>query len=1202
MKFLSSDPTSPGEEAISNGSGEPSTLPPEPISDPPNPWQAPEKTDEEDDSKGGLFSRKPKKPKDEDKDSKKEARKEKREREKKEKEEKKLEKKRKKEEGKAKKASDKIGQPSKGRFSLFGRKDKTPIEPFPTELVHVEGERVLVPSSEDIETYKSITYPVLEPYQFVNLRYEEGVLVYNLIEPTLMSRERAILKKVNEAFDMLINVNTVLITTEDKLHFLEDTFKDILKIYNYKLNEVTYQRLLYHIERDYVGYGRIDALIRDRFIEDISCNGPGTSVFVYHRFFESIKTNVIFDELELNNFLLRLAQLSGRHISILQPIRDAALPDGSRVNMTLGKEVTKKGSTFTIRKFRSEPISPIEIAMLHTADSRIYAYLWMLVEYGRSFLISGGTAAGKSVPYEEQVLVYRSGRPTLVRIGELYDELASSGAKATNRSGYDSVSCNDVETPAFNSELKVDRFKVASIVRHPADKAIFRLKTRSGRTISTTGDHSIFTIADGDIVPYPVSEMSPGMYVAVPRSIPDPGNEPGSLNLVELLSQQDWGMYVENVAGTARLAIAAIGAKETARALGVTEASLRIGISRDFLAVRVSRFAELLKKIPLEVGLGDLRIRPKTSRKYGLPCLLPITKSMMRFMGYWTADGDYQKGVTVFQVEKRIRDDMARCGEEAFGIPGHRNPGDYMRIDFKCTALEALFKSLYGPGKGAAAKNIPAIAFRQGNDLLAEFLRAYYTGGGHAHRAIEATTKSRRLAIQLLYALGRYGIVASVRPKFVKGREYHTVCIYGQKNLKLFESQIGFLNKRNRISLARFANRTISPHTNVDTIPGLSGLLKQALAFKEGEDRKQLWSAWHPYWSAPGSKNMGRQALLSYLADSGATGNVKESLARLAYSDIFWDEVEEIEEVPYSGKYVYDLEVPGAQNFVGGEGGVFLHNTTLLNSITMLVKPEAKIVSVEDTPEINIAHPNWIQAVTRVGFGESGGAISGVSGISGVSTHGKGAGDISLYDLLISALRQRPDFIIVGEVRGEEAYTLFQAISVGHATMGTIHAASMAELLARTESQPMNVPRVLFANLDIVIFVAAVRKGEEKVRRIREIIEILGINPSTKEVITNTVFRWDPTKDYFEYTGRSFQMEKISKSTGTPLATLEAEVANRAALFERMRKEGITNYRLVTDVVRQYYLDRVSLMKAQQLTKLIPTTDQTHEDWGNLRK
>ena len=100
---------------------------------------------------------------------------------------------------------------------------------------------------------------------------------------------------------------------------------------------------------------------------------------MYHRFFESIRTNITFEEAEVNNFIQRLAQLSGRHISILQPIRDAALPDGSRVNMTLGKEVTKKGSTFTIRKFRAEPISPTEIMALHTANGPMLAFLWLLI-------------------------------------------------------------------------------------------------------------------------------------------------------------------------------------------------------------------------------------------------------------------------------------------------------------------------------------------------------------------------------------------------------------------------------------------------------------------------------------------------------------------------------------------------------------------------------------------------------------------------------------------------------------------------------------------------------------------------------------------------------------------------------------------------------------------------------------------------------
>ena len=122
-------------------------------------------------------------------------------------------------------------------------------------------------------------------------------------------------------------------------------------------------------------------------------------------------------------------------------------------------------------------------------------------------------------------------------------------------------------------------------------------------------------------------------------------------------------------------------------------------------------------------------------------------------------------------------------------------------------------------------------------------------------------------------------------------------------------------------------------------------------------------------------------------------------------------------------------------------------------------------------------HNNWIQSVTRSGFGAEAGSNS-VSGVSGVSA--KSPGDIGLYDLLVAALRQRPEFIICGEVRGAEAFTMFQAIAVGHACLGTIHAGTMRELLSRIESNPMNVPRTLFSALDVVCFNAMIRRRQER--------------------------------------------------------------------------------------------------------------------------
>jgi flagellar protein FlaI len=220
-------------------------------------------------------------------------------------------------------------------------------------------------------------------------------------------------------------------------------------------------------------------------------------------------------------------------------------------------------------------------------------------------------------------------------------------------------------------------------------------------------------------------------------------------------------------------------------------------------------------------------------------------------------------------------------------------------------------------------------------------------------------------------------------------------------------------------------------------------------------------------------------------------------------------------------------------------------------------------------------HPNWLQSVTRAGFGtgDAGGSPSGIGGGGR-----KAPGDISLYDLLIAALRQRPEFIIVGEVRGDEAFTLFQAIAVGHAAMGTIHAGSMDELLSRVESSPMNLPRSLLANLDAVIFPMQIRKGERNVRRITNIVEILELDREKGDLVTNTVFRWLPATDEFKFMGRSYLFDKIRDTFGISLEDLRQEMADRADLLLWLQEQQIRDYKMTLGFIRAYYKDKEEIM------------------------
>jgi flagellar protein FlaI len=246
-------------------------------------------------------------------------------------------------------------------------------------------------------------------------------------------------------------------------------------------------------------------------------------------------------------------------------------------------------------------------------------------------------------------------------------------------------------------------------------------------------------------------------------------------------------------------------------------------------------------------------------------------------------------------------------------------------------------------------------------------------------------------------------------------------------------------------------------------------------------------------------------------------------------------------------------------------GGTASGKTTTLNCLLLFIKPEVKIVSIEDTAEINVPHQNWIPAVTRAGFGP-------------VTSTGKRMGEVDMFDLLKASLRQRPDYIIVGEVRGREAYTLFQAIATGHAAMGTIHADSPQGVVHRLESEPINCPRILIKNLDIVVLQSRVRLRGKITRRITDIVEVVDLDPSTKEVITNTIYEWNPFEDTFRFTGRSYLLERLEKEKGMSMEDILKEIERRKQIINWMHENQVRFYKDVAEILAEYYRDPDTVM------------------------
>ncbi len=237
-------------------------------------------------------------------------------------------------------------------------------------------------------------------------------------------------------------------------------------------------------------------------------------------------------------------------------------------------------------------------------------------------------------------------------------------------------------------------------------------------------------------------------------------------------------------------------------------------------------------------------------------------------------------------------------------------------------------------------------------------------------------------------------------------------------------------------------------------------------------------------------------------------------------------------------------------------GGTASGKTTILNALSLFIPREAKIVSIEETREINLPHPNWIPGVSRSGFGEV--------------VANKMVGEIDMYDLMKAALRQRPEYIIVGEIRGKEAYVLFQAMATGHATYSTVHADSAKSLIHRLEGKPIEIPRVMLQSLDIVSIHITTRVKGKRVRRCKQIIEIIDIDPTTKEILTNEVFRWDPIEDKFIYTGKSYILEGIRASWDLTKEEITKEIRNRTEILEWMRDNDIRTYQEVAKAVSRY--------------------------------
>ena len=242
-------------------------------------------------------------------------------------------------------------------------------------------------------------------------------------------------------------------------------------------------------------------------------------------------------------------------------------------------------------------------------------------------------------------------------------------------------------------------------------------------------------------------------------------------------------------------------------------------------------------------------------------------------------------------------------------------------------------------------------------------------------------------------------------------------------------------------------------------------------------------------------------------------------------------------------------------------GGTATGKTSILNLISLFIKPQMKIITIEDTAELRIPHPNWISEVAR-------------TPISGESTD-----EIDMFTLLKESFRQRPDYIIVGEVRGKEAYVLFQQMAGGHSGLSTIHAEDFTKLVDRITNPPINLPPHIIQNLDVIIFMKRIRKGKTYIRRAHTITEVIGYDRESKLPVTNDVFKWNGKNDNYILSGNSVILKESSEMLGLSMDEIEKTIQERINIIEWIVQRDLKDYKEIASIIDLFYASPEDLMK-----------------------
>lgn len=981
-------------------------------------------------------------------------------------------------------------------------------------------------------------------YRVIRQKGEKS-LTYLVTLPDFTQDEKKLFREIEKRAISEVNVDTdAIIDYAEKKRIFTEKVNELLETEYPDIKTDKQSWFAKLIVQDMIGYGILDPLLSDDALEEVMVIGTGIPVYVYHRKHGMCKTNIIFEDHEESlKVIARIARAVGRRVDTSTPLLDARLKDGSRVNATV-QPISLAGPSLTIRKFKADPLTVVDIIKFGTMTSELAAFLWLAIDgyevKPANMLVSGGTGSGKTT--------------TLNCLGSFIPQ--------TNRI----ISIEDT------AELQLP-------IKH-----WIRLETRPPN-IEGKGEINM------DMLLRNTLRMRPDRIIV--------GEVRGG-EARTLLTAMNTGQ--SGSLGT----LHANNSKETVTRLVNKPMSVPvIMLSALNLILMQNRFSHRGKTVRriTEVseiwGVEDGNVQlknifewdPRTDKVVSTEVPSRIKKVLAEKRGVEIKDIDDEilrrTKVLEWMVDK--------------GIKGVKEVGRLVN-EYYIDPDRFMDRNVSGSEKGEEQKKPKNTQTKGIGDLFAQDKKEVLEKSGSSEIIRVEGEKNPVYQVQIpKFSKEDKDLIKQIETKVIEQLDIDPASMEDKKEAeKVFTEKVGrYIKKRHSLGPGKTKEFTafvvnnligygilenllndegleeimvIGTGKNVYANHNKYGICKTNLIFDEDEDVERILERIAasvgrridratPLLDARLLDGSRVNATIPPISIDGPTLTIRKfkedplTIVNLINFNTLNPDV-----AAYLWYAVEGAGIKPSNILVAGGSGS--GKTTTLNCLCSFIPDTERIITIEDTAELRIPATHWIRLETK-------------------PPNVEGVGEITMDDLVKNTLRMRPDRVIVGEVRGPEARTLFTAMNTGHdGSMGTLHSNSAKETITRLTNPPMDVPHIMMPALDLILMENKIYLEGKTVRRITEIAEVSEENEKGDETISlNVVYRWNPKTDEVESAAQhSVLKQNLGRIQGVDVKVVEEEIDKRKRVLTYMMDKKITKIDDVGRVISRYYSENEDLM------------------------